>query len=282
MNKVIQFLLGRINFITFLLLEVVCFVMIFSDSPYQGAAFYNSSNQVAGSLLEMSNEVKSYLLLRDVNEALASENAALRNQLIRLTTMQSRMQMPTLEDSVYKRKYSYVSAKVVNNSTKNFRNYLTIDKGWADSIAPGMGVISKEGIVGKVKACSKNYSTITSLLHKEIMISSRLKNSNAAGSIRWDGIDGTVAKLLYIPRHIEVKKGDTVCTSEYNSVFPEGEMIGVVKDIKIKGDENFYNIEVGLSTDFTKLRHVYVIKNRFRAELDSLESASTADKNENK
>ncbi len=219
--------------------------------------------------------------MKDVNQELAEENAKLRQELTRKALM-SDISYSANRDSSYIKKYKYTTAKVINNSTKNFRNYLTINKGWADSLAPGMGVICNEGIVGRVKSCSKYFSTITSILHKEIMVSSKIKRLKAAGTVKWDGIDATKAKLLYIPRHLEIKRGDTIVTSEYNSVFPEGEMIGYIESIKVKGDENFYNIDINLSTDFTKLSYVYVIKNNLRFQLDSLEEASTADRNESK
>jgi rod shape-determining protein MreC len=134
-----------------------------------------------------------------------------------------------------------------------------------------MGVICPQGVVGKVKSVSTNFATITSLLHKDMIVSSKLIRTGAVGSVRWEGINPSEVKLMYIPRHIGVKKGDTVVTSEYNSVFPEGQMLGVVKEIGIKGDENFYNITLAVSTDFTSISYVYVVKNQYKKEQDSLE-----------
>ncbi|MFN0048350.1 MAG: rod shape-determining protein MreC [Cytophagales bacterium] len=281
MNKVIQFLVKRINFIAFLFFQIICFTLIFSNSPYQSSSFFNSSNEAVGNVLEVSNNTKEYLKLKDINEQLAVENAKLHFQLSKKYLNRDNDLTKSI-DTTYTEKYKYVAAKVINNSTNNFKNYLTINKGWADSLAPGMGVICDRGIVGKVKACSKNYSTITSVLNRENMISSKLKNSNAIGSVRWDGINANIAKMLYVPRHLAIKKGDTIVTSEYNAVFPAGEMIGTVKEIKIKGDENFYNIEVKLSTDFNSISYVYIVRDKLKFQLDSLEGASTADRNETK
>ncbi len=281
MNKVIQFLLNRLNFICFLFFEVVCMWLIFSYSPYQSAAFFNSSNMMVGNVLEVSNNTKDYLILKEINDKLVLENAKLYKQL---SANRLAKDFTFLEavDSSYIKKYNFVAAKVINSSTSNFKNYLTINKGWADSLAPGMGVICNDGIVGKIKACSKNFSTITSILNKENLVSSKLKRNNALGTIKWEGIDAQKAKMLYVARHLVVKKGDTIVTSEQNSVYPEGEMVGIVNAIKIKGDENFYNIEVKLATDFSTLNYVYIVKNKLKFQLDSLESASTSDQNENR
>lgn len=281
MNKVFQFLANRISLITFIFLEILAFVLILNNNPYQGSLFINSANQFVGATLEISNKVNEYLSLKETNETLAQENAKLRFLLTQRNGIKEYQEF-IKKDSVFTNKYNYVAAKVINNSTGHFHNYITINKGYNDSIKVGMGVISSEGIVGKVKSVSAHFATISSLLHKEMLVSSKLKSRQATGSVKWDGFEPTEARLMYIPRHIEIRKGDTVVTSEYNSVFPEGEMIGFVKEIKIKGDENFYNIKIKLSTDFNKLNYVYVIKNRLQTQLDSLEKISTSDKYEAK
>jgi len=280
-KKVILFLFSRLNFITFLLLELLCIWLIFSTNPYQSAAFFNSSNAMSGNALDLANNTKGYLKLKDINDQLVAENAVLLKLLSNNKLTKDEMTALGI-DTIYVSKFSFVAAKVINSSTANFKNYLTINKGTSDNLLPGMGVVCKEGIVGKIKACSKNFSTITSILNKENLVSCKLKRSNALGTLRWDGIDPKNAKMLYVARHLVVRMGDTIVTSEQNSVFPEGEMVGVIKKFKVKGDESFYNIEVELSTDFSTLNYVYVVKNKLKFQLDSLESVSTFENNENK
>lgn len=244
--------------------------MIFSNNPYQGSAYFTSSSAVSASLSNASNYLREFVDLKQVNSDLAAENAKLRLLLEKKIIMADPSYTKRI-DSIYTKKYSFITAKVVNNSVDKFHNYLTINKGFADSIAPGMGVICPTGVVGKVKSCSKNFATITSLLHKDMMISAKLKSSNAIGSIRWEGYSSSTAKLLYIPRHLKIKKGDLITASEFNSVFPEGEVIGRVASITAKGDENFYTINVKLATNFNALSYVYVVKNKLKFEQDSLE-----------
>lgn len=271
MQKVLQFLIYRINFIIFLLLETVAIVLIFANNPYQSASYFNSSNSVVASISQYSNSIKEYLNLNEVNASLAAENAHLKTLLIENSLVVD-SSFKLVGDTNYLNKYNLINAKVINNSVDKFNNYFTINKGLVDSIVPGMGVICHSGVVGKVKSCSRNFATITSLLHKSMLISSKIKSSNAIGTTHWEGLEPTEAKLMYVPRHIKIAVGDTIVSSEFNSVFPEGEMIGTISKIKIKGDENFYNITIKLSTDFNTLSYVYVIKNKLKVEQDSLES----------
>lgn len=277
MNKVIQFLISRFNLLAFVSLQIVCFSLIFTNNPYQSSAYFNSSNAIVGKILELSSSTKTYLELKEVNEKLATENAKLLG-IIAQNRLQKDGTFNVATDSAYGKRYHFKLAKVINNSTSNFKNYLTINKGTNDSLAPGMGVICSNGIVGKIKTCSKNFSTVISVLNKDNLVSSKLKNSNAIGSIQWEGIDFTKAKLRYIPRHLHIKKGDTIVTSEFNAIYPEGILIGFIQDINIKGDDNFFNIDVKLSTAFSSLDYVYVIKDQLKPQLDSLENSSSISK----
>ena len=70
----------------------------------------------------------------------------------------------------------------------------------------------------------------------------------------------------------KIKKGDTVITSELSGIFPEGIMVGVVEDFERRQNESFYTAKIKLSADLKKVNHVYIIKNKFKTERDSLEN----------
>ena len=77
---------------------------------------------------------------------------------------------------------------------------------------------------------------------------------------------------LVIDGHLHVlQEGDTITTSGYNAIFPEGIPIGRIKSYDIEENETFYNIDIELSSDFQALSHVYLISNYYRQEKDSVE-----------
>jgi rod shape-determining protein MreC len=269
MQKLFLFFYQYRAFFFFIILEVASAYLIVKNNRYQNAAFFNSSNVVSGSILNTSNEVHSYFSLKDVNQTLAEENAYLRAKLANQSNFTPDSSLKF--DEEVQNQYSFLTAKVINNSIDRYNNYITIDKGTTSGVEPGMGVISPEGVVGKVKSVSKHFATITSLLHTDGYISSVIKSSGVFGSIKWEGKDAKTANLEFVPRHIKVNVGDTVTSSGFNSLYPPGIMLGVIKDIDIKGNEAFYDIKVGLSTNFSKLGYVYVVKNNLKTERDSLE-----------
>ena len=270
MQRLFLFFYQYRAFFTFLILELVCAWLIIGNNPYQGARFFNSSNGLVASMNNLSHGVREYFLLRQINSTLAEENAQLRSKFEALNQLQYIAASPAVKDSVVINQFDFVSAKVVSNTVNRFTNFLTINKGEEDGILPGMAVISPLGAVGKVRTVSRHYSVVTSLLHVDVQVSALLKRTGHFGTIQWDGVNPDYVKFKFIPRHVQPVKGDSVLTSGYNAIFPEGIMVGLIEDVQLT-DELFYDLKVRLSQDFRKLSYVEVVKNSLKDELDSLE-----------
>ena len=270
MHKLFQFLYRYRTFIVFALLQIISLSFVVQSNSYQSAVYFNSANRVSGRVLLLIDNVYSYFRLQSINEQLAKENAALRQVL---TAKRNIQEQAIPGQSVYLRNHAFQfkSARVINNSTNRFNNYLTLDKGYEDSIRPGMGVVSPLGVVGKVNACSNHFSTVISLLHGKWAVSAQIERGNIDGIVKWDGKNPRYAQMLYVGRHHNLKINDTIVTSGFNSVYPKGITIGKVKEIAMDQGKPFYKIKVLLSTDFSKLSYVYIIENYLSIERDSLE-----------
>jgi rod shape-determining protein MreC len=134
-----------------------------------------------------------------------------------------------------------------------------------------MAVISPLGAVGKVKTVSNHYSVVTSLLHINYTVSGILKRTNHFGTIQWNGTNPEFTKFKYIPRHVKPNVGDTVVTSGFNAIFPEGIMIGTISEVNLSPEALTYDLTVVLSQDFRKLSYVSVVKSNLKQELDQLQ-----------
>ncbi|MBL7932984.1 MAG: rod shape-determining protein MreC [Bacteroidia bacterium] len=183
--------------------------------------------------------------------------------------------LPTKEfkknDTLYKQQYSYIAAKVVNSSVNKRRNFLTLNVGSDQGVAQDMAVMASDGIVGIVTNVSRNFASVMSLLHKDAKVNCQLKKDGSYGPLIWDGADYRFCLLTDIPTHAKIKHGDTVITSEFSGIFPEGIMVGTVDSYERKRNESYYTAKILLSSDFKKVNHVYVIKNKLKPERDSLE-----------
>ena len=151
----------------------------------------------------------------------------------------------------------------IYTSEKNARlnNYITLDKGTADGVYPEMGVVGQNGVVGIVTVANEHNAVAISVLNPKLRISCKVKGTDCFGSLVWDGRDSRYAVLEEMPRHVEFEPGDTIVTSGYSAVFPEGVMVGTIHAYSKQKDDNFYAMQVALSTDFSRLGVVRVIQN---------------------
>lgn len=282
MRQLLEFLFKYRAFFIFVILQAICGWMIVANNNYQRAVYLNTTSQFTGSIIEKIDNVSDFIKLKSVNENLAAENAWLKAQILnqKIISDDSTGQFSIPSDSLDSVQYFVRTAEVIDNSTRNTSNFITINKGSKDGILPGMGVVNENGVVGKVRSISKNRAQIISVLNKNNQISATLKRTNRLGSIQWDGLDPRVAKLLYIPVDVDIEVGDSIVTSSFNSIFPKYEMIGVVKSAKPDQHKRDYEIEISLSVDFGSLNYVYVIENRLKLETDSLEVSNPLDLNE--
>ncbi|MBR6549818.1 MAG: rod shape-determining protein MreC [Paludibacteraceae bacterium] len=257
----IQFLVRYSNFLIFLILEVVAFILIGTCNDYQQSAIWSSANRIAAGTNNIKTSIVDYFSLRADNAELAEENARLKAELMLLT---NNVEILSERDSQYVYSHldwDYMPAKVIGLTTNKQHNYLTINKGKRDSIEVDMGVISADGVVGVVSAVGEKYALVVPIIHTKISISSRLKSNGQIGGTSWDGRNYRFVDLIEIARHVSVNKGDTIVTSGLTDVFPEGLMVGVVSETELGAGDNYHQTVVELSTDYKALKYVQVLRN---------------------
>jgi rod shape-determining protein MreC len=275
MYQLVQFISRQRAFILFAFLEVLSLWLFYSYNNYPNAIFFNTSNFYAAKALKTSNSIREYSNLKEVNTELATENKRLNEVVAKLQAEQlSKSIINYKADSAVAARFKFVLAKVQNLTTTQFNNYITIDKGSADGLAPGMGVISSTGVVGKIKSCSEHFSVVISVLHSEYTVSAKLKSNNEIGSVKWEGTNPDIVEMTDVSRYKTVKLKDTVVTSDFNYVFPPNITIGYVKKVGVKADQTFHDIDVQLATNFHTLAYVYVINNKLVGEQKALEEKS--------
>lgn len=296
MNNLLAFLFRYRGILVFAILEVLSLYLLIRNSTYQRAAFFNSSNAYVGQVLDWRNQVQDYFRLIEVNQGLMKENAQLRQQLYRPDLSRREADsLPVSKDSVTQARlarlgrpdslllglrqlpvrdpdYPLIPARVVSGTLRRVDNYLTLNVGTADGVKEGMGVVSAAGVVGRVKVASEHYTTITSVLHSKTRISARIQRDGTIGTIRWLGEDPSHVLLDEVPRQNKLIRGDTVVTSGYNAVFPEGVMVGTIDSFVKEPDKNFWTVRVKLAVDFSSLVYVYLVTSRPKAERDTLEA----------
>jgi rod shape-determining protein MreC len=270
MRNLLNFLARYNNLIIFLFLEGIAIYLLVSGNNYHNTRFIKGLRWATAGIDKQVDYTRTYLKLRTINEQLAEENSLLKNRIEKMKRDDSSLFF-SVTDTLYRQKYTHTSAEVINNSTNRQKNFFTLNKGIRHGLRTDMAVVSSGSVAGIIISCSENFSIAMSLLNIDFKLSARIKENGYFGSLYWDGRDYRTALLGEIPQHVIVNAGDTIETTGYSVIFPEGVMIGRVSNCEKVGG-NFYRISVELSTDFKKLHFVDIIGNMKKLEQLQLES----------
>lgn len=276
MRNLLNFLIRYNYWFLFILLEVICFGLLFRFNNYQKGIYFSSANFIAGKFYEISGGVTSYFHLKSTNEELMDRNLVLEGQVTKLENALRELQLDSLyvnniERSSFAGEFTIRKAHVINNSITMADNYITLNKGTADSIFPDMGVVDGRGVVGIVYLASPSYSVVISLLNRKSNLSCKIKGNPYPGYLRWEQGDARYAYLKDIPRYAEMHVGDTIITNGHSAVFPEGVMVGTISGIEDSSDGLSSQIQVELAADFGRLSNVRVISREGQKEQLELE-----------
>ena len=276
MRNLLNFFIRYSAWFVFLIYTVLSCFLLFQKNPYQHHVYLTSAGAVASSIYDVSSNITGYINLRDINEDLQRRNAALESEVIALRHQERQLRQHLLQDSLRAidstGRFDFVIASVINNSVIHPYNYITIDKGSADGLAPEMGVMDQNGVVGVTNVVSAHHARIISLLNPNFRLSCKLRGNDAFGSLVWDGKKPSEAILEELPKQVKYRKGDTIITSGYSAMFPEGIPVGVILGSTRGEDDNFHTLRIRLLTDFTTLSTVKVISNRDIVEIKEVET----------
>lgn len=276
MNNLFQFLYKQLHWIVFILLETICFVLLFSYNNYQSSVYLSTANRMTARLLKGKHKVTTYLGLVEQNQALAEQNALLQQHIVELEAMVAAHHLDSLSaveavSRIHRAGYQVSPARVIDKSVNKVDNYLTLDRGTADGVAPDMGVMGVDGVVGIVYKCTEHYSLVMPLLNSNSSISCKVLGGDHFGYLRWQGGDPRYAMLHDLPRYSAVEPGDTIVTSGSSSFFPEGVMVGIAQEAYPSADGLYVTLKVQLSTQFANLEHAFVMCKMDAEELAALQ-----------
>lgn len=268
----------RILFATaiFILMEVAALHFLSGSGSMQRIWIASVSHGVQRNVWGWTESVRYYFSLDGQNRTLAEENLRLRDALNRYTDLDSEAGLDAVLSQLPPSGFDYVCAKVVKMSGNKQHNYLIIDKGSEDGVAPQDGIVTSRGVIGIVEAVGDHYAYAISLRNKDMSISARLGLSGASGPMSWDGRSANGAILREIPLQYRFEAGDTVYTSGHSSIFPPDIPLGTTGEAKIVNGAT-WEIEVDMFQDFSTLKYVAVVRNTGEAEIRALEERVAAE-----
>ncbi len=211
----------------------------------------------------------------DENEVLRRDNIELSSQLARLREAQ-------LENERLKRllvfhqdsSYQKIAARIIRKDIYGQENFLTLDVGRADGVAPGMPVVDEKGILGMVVFISEHYSRVLPYLNTEFHVAAKIQPLQADGMISWPGSRPNMLVLENIVKTEPVEKGQLVVTSLSSSIFPPGYLVGEIDSVANRPGENLLEIHVRPASPLSTAQHAFVILQQPDLEQERLEVQS--------
>ena len=265
MRQLINAILKYKNTLIYLGLLILSLIFLNQRSFYHQSIFSNASLVLSSNFNLIAKNFANYIDLAEQNEKLLAENEKLKT--LELIQFGEQSQKNKTLDSFG---FEVSTARIIKNSYSNARNYLIIDKGYRDGMEIEMGVISSDGVIGVINQVTSNFSSVLSILHRDLKINAGFKKNGAYGSLFWEGSHPRIMKLDDISTLNPVAVGDTIVTGGMSDYFPYGIPIGTILNFEKPKLEGYYDIEIELFSNLTQKEFVYVVKNKKIDQLKQL------------
>jgi len=202
-----------------------------------------------------------YVFLVDLQQ----ENRALREKIERLALDNQRLLEQKSENDrfreilAFKKKFEYkmVAAEIIGRDPSSWFKTIIVDKGGSDGVEKDSGVITPDGVVGKVIEVTGGSAKVLLITDVNSSVDALIKRSRARGIVV--GYNESSCILSYVLKTEDIAPGDMLSTTGQNSIYPKGVQIGSIKNIRKDKSGFFQFVEVCPSVDFSKLHEVLIV-----------------------
>jgi len=192
------------------------------------------------------------------NEELKRENGALKLQITQLQSKASEADRlaALLKFRQTNMDVPMVAARVIGWSADSTSQAIYLDRGERDGIRRDMGVITPDGVVGKVIESYKDTAQVLLLTDKDSGVGAMLVDSRVQKPVGGTGEPLLVMKYVS-NEDTSVNPGDRIVTSGIDRIFPRDLPVGTITDIK--PGSTFKQIRVRPAANLERLDEVFVL-----------------------
>jgi rod shape-determining protein MreC len=149
--------------------------------------------------------------------------------------------------------------RVIARDPSPFVQAITLDRGTDDGVKEGMTIITWRGVVGRVSRVSPTSCKVLLITDTSSSISGRIQSSESrvTGIIRGRPEGGLL--MQRIPQEETLQTGETVVTSDFGGLMPEGLVIGQIVQIRRKDVDVLQEAVIEPSADMKRLERLYVL-----------------------
>lgn len=206
--------------------------------------------------------VEHYLVLVNTKK----ENEDLRKEVAYLRTKLAALQEVETENSRLRESLRFstqveqplLAAHVIAHDVSSDYFGIRVDRGKADGVIAGMGVISPAGLVGRILRVTHSYSDVLTLVDPTSNIDAVVQRTRARGIVSGQAKQVS-CKLKYIDRLEDVAVNDTVVSSGFGSIFPKGLLVGYVTAVVPNPSGVLQKVTVKSAVDIYRLEEVFIV-----------------------
>ena len=190
--------------------------------------------------------------LKIENQELISQVVALENLKKENKSLRQALDLGLQED--FKLSLAQIIGKDIS------QDFILIDKGAQDNISKDMPVITEQRVlVGKISQVYENFSKAMLISHKESSFDAKIQKEekDITGVLKGQGSSKVL--LDFVPREENLSQEDIVVTSVLGGIFPEGLLVGRIKQIKRSDVEPFQQAEIEPFFDISQTNNLFVI-----------------------
>ena len=191
------------------------------------------------------------------NEQLRKENDDLKLKLNQLQSKAAEADRIAvlLNFRQTQRNVPMVAARVIGTSADTASQTLYLDRGEHDGIRRNMGVITPDGVVGKIVESYRDTSQVLLLTDKDSGVGAMLADSRIQSPV--GGTGEPLLNMKYIPTDDTVNVGERVVTSGMDRIFPRDLPVGTIAEIK--AGRPFQTVRVKPAANLQRLEEVIVL-----------------------
>ena len=203
---------------------------------------------------------RHYFALSDTaraNEDLRRENGQLKLEIMQLQSKSAEADRlaELLNFKQKQAKVPMVVARVIGSSADANSAVIYLDQGLREGIHKNMGVITPEGVVGKVIESFRDTCQVLLLTDRDSGVGAMISNSRIQSPV--GGLGEPLLTMKYVGNDDEVNVGDRVVTSGMDRIFPKDLPVGTIS--QVKPGSPFKQIRVRPSANIEKLEEVIVL-----------------------
>lgn len=222
-----------------------------------------ASNRLVGAAGNFKRVFTEYDELKAENEQLKKELADAKTKLrdAEDDILENQTLRGALNLAKDKPDLVFAAARVSGRDMDGYAQTLTLDQGSAHGVAARDLVVTGEGVVGYVSEVGTTWCKVVTILDPSAQMGVILTRTGESSVLKGDAAlsHHGQCKASYLKNDVTLSVGDSVETSGIGGLFPEGLMVGRVREIKAESTGLSQYAVIEPSVDIATLSHVLII-----------------------